>query len=156
MISRVVNLQELNSEINSESLGNKIIESFFKHYGSTCPIEFINEDMKVKEVQDTFNELSSYSWKFGRKTPDFKNHFETRFSWGILDIHVDSKDGKIAQVVIYSDCLFNGLVKELEKNLTGEDYTFEGVDRAIQACKTNLPDLSQQLDETGKWIKESL
>lgn len=154
-MSRVINLQDLNKDVNFDNLGDKITQSFFNHYQTTSPIEIISENVK-EHVKEDFYELSSENWKFGIQTPQFSHQFETRFDWGILDVHINSKDGKIDQVVIYSDTLFPDLIQELTQNLTGVDYSFKGISQAISKTKLKLPELSTQLDETEKWMKESL
>lgn len=100
--------------------------------------------------------MSSDNWKFGTQTPQFTHQFETRFEWGILDVHINSKNGKIDQIVIYSDTLFPDLIQELMNNLKGSDYSFSGISQAIVKTKTKLPELSTQLEETEKWMKDSL
>jgi lipoate-protein ligase A len=154
--SRVVNLKELNKSINFNTLGEAIVKSFFEMHGETCPIEEVKVDEYKPLVQHEFGELSSQEWIFGRKTPDFKHRFETRLDWGMIDVHIDSKNGKIAEIVVYSDSLFPNLITELMKLLTGVDYTIAGVERALIEARNRFPSMIPQIDSFEKWFLTSL
>jgi lipoate---protein ligase len=62
--------------------------------------------------------LSSKEWIYG-ENPKFKIQLENRFEWGIMDVNINSENGKIVDIVIYSDSLVPDLISELMNKLKG-------------------------------------
>ena len=95
--ARVANLVEFNASINHETLSAAIIEAFCeyyrdKDYGDTAPVEELDEASLVKQptLNNYYQQMADWDWRFG-KTPEFSHHIETRFDWGIIDLHLDVK-----------------------------------------------------------------
>jgi lipoate-protein ligase A len=152
----------MDSSINFNSLSNKIINSFFQNYQKDCKIEYLNENSyqnneKIsKELKLEYDLLCSKEWIYGEKTPEFKHQIENRFEWGIMDVNINSKNGKIHDIVIYSDSLFPDLILEISKNLKGKNYSFEGVKEALNETKEKFKENESQINEFEKWLLNSL
>jgi len=154
--SRVCNLKTISSEINHDSLNETIISEFCKMYDcdrNTVTIEHVNETYfkDNSEWVNFYNQLSDKEWNYGM-TPDFTNNIETRFDWGMVDLHIDYKNGKIAKVKMFSDTLFPVLVEAIEEGLTNQDFSREGIKTFEQwLTETKIPSIPN-LDDASKTI----
>jgi len=160
--SRVVNLHTLNAAITHDSLCNALIKEFFSYYGNTCEIEQLNRDELNKQplLRETYEQLKDWNWRFG-ETPAFEHNLETRFDWGIMDIYINSIDGKITEVKVFSDTLYPVLCDELKTVLEGATYDKPGFTQALQNLKTRLensaqPEIAPFADDIRKWIVEAI
>lgn len=148
--ARVANLVEFNSHINHDNLCSAIIEEFFKHYQAVCPIEVLdNEFLKnIPELNKYYQELSDWNWRFG-KTPVFSHHLEERLSWGLMDLHLEVKQGVIEEVQLYSDALYPELINEIKNKLKGTSYRQEDLlNKFANEC--------QELVEFSVWLAQRL
>lgn len=154
---RVTNLQDVNSGITHDVLCERIIEEFFSHYGVRCEVEHLDyETIKtVSALQGHYEKLKDWNWRFG-ETPKFTHFMEERFSFGGFEIHLDSHKGLITESKIYSDSLHPEMVEFLTGALKGKVYAPEGVEEAILETKTELPMISEYLDEICLWMKEQV
>lgn len=156
--ARVVNLQELNPQISHETLSEAIVQQFFKHYNADCQVENLDvETLKsTPSLNSYFNLMADWDWRFG-KSPDFSYNFETRFDWGIMDIHINVADGKIRDAKVFSDTLFPQLVDEVEKHLKNTLFTKQGIEEAMGKVKAHFvaqqqPDIAKCVTELTPWI----
>ena len=56
-------------------------------------------------------------WNWRLQTPQFSHHVETRFDWGIIDLHMDVQQAVITDAVIFSDALNVELIDLLKETL---------------------------------------
>mmetsp|Transcript_48400 Transcript_48400/g.96933 ORF Transcript_48400/g.96933 Transcript_48400/m.96933 type:complete len:143 (-) Transcript_48400:197-625(-) len=115
-------------------------------------------------IQKVVEEMKDDKWRFG-ETPAFSHHLESRFEspspWGTIDVHIDSKKGKIQQAKVFSDSLYPNLIDSLAKALSsGVNYDAAGIDRAIAVllddARGSVPDLDAHTADLGKWLKSAL
>ena len=68
--------------------------------------EILTPDSMKNEtsLQESIENLKSYDWIYG-KSPEMSNNLETRFNWGIIDLHFNVKEGKFTEVKLFSDSL---------------------------------------------------
>eukprot|EP01117_Protostelium_nocturnum_P016799 TRINITY_DN6720_c0_g2_i1.p1 TRINITY_DN6720_c0_g2~~TRINITY_DN6720_c0_g2_i1.p1 ORF type:complete len:374 (-),score=118.26 TRINITY_DN6720_c0_g2_i1:162-1262(-) len=157
--ARVSNLHDLNPKITHNSLSDALIKQFQKHYGSDCPIEYLDTELLRGEplLNKTFETLNDWDWRYGT-TPHFEHNVEKRFDWGLFDIYFTSKGGRISEAKVFSDCLIPSLVDELQKNLLGVTYDSEGIQLAIGKTKQSLlpsnPECENYLNQLEKWLVE--
>ncbi|UNK05469.2 lipoate--protein ligase [Psychrobacter raelei] len=148
--SRVANLVEFNDSITHESLSQAIIEAFCDYYGKTVEIEELDEDSLKQEphLNRYYEQMADWDWRFG-KTPQFNHHIETRFEWGIIDLHLEVAQAIMTEVVIFSDALNVELIEALKQALTGAKYT-------VDAVTSRLNDLKQQpaAGSESSWITQ--
>lgn len=156
--SRVANLVEFNEDINHETLSDAIIEAFCEYYqdtdhDDTTPVEELDRDTLAKEpsLNAYYEQMADWDWRFG-KTPEFTHHVETRFDWGIIDLHLDVKQAVIREVVIFSDALNIELIDLLKETLTGLKYNNGEIKDALADLANSQPELSAQVSDFGKWL----
>lgn len=115
--SRVVNLCELAPEITPAGMRQALIASFEAVYGSK--VEYIDESVLDK---DEWIKLAAHygsrQWSLGRLS-DFNRQFQTRLSFGEIELQITVSDGVIRDAVMYSDALNADWVEAVSKILLG-------------------------------------
>ncbi len=123
--SRVVNLTELDPAITIASVKKAMAAAFEKVYGLTA--ERLEDSMlDMAAIEALYRRNASWEWNFGQKLP-FTTEFETRFSWGGVQICLQVESGIIHQAKVYSDAMDWTVSSSLEKALTGCAYRREDV-----------------------------
>ena len=151
--SRVANLVEFNADITHEILSDAIIEAFCDYYGQTAQVEALDETSLAKQptLNRYYQQMSDWDWRFG-KTPQFSHHVETRFDWGIIDLHMDVKQAVISDVVIFSDALNVELIDLLKETLTGVKYNKDDIKAKLDELGKAYPELATQIDDVSTWL----
>ena len=151
--ARVANLVEFNDAINHETLSEAIIEAFCEYYGETAPVEQLDEASLAKQpaLNAYYQQMADWDWRFG-KTPEFSHHIETRFDWGMMDVHMDIKQAVIAEVVIFSDALNIELIDLLKETLTGVKYNKHEIQDALAELAKAQPELETQVNDFEGWL----
>nr|WP_299037047.1 lipoate--protein ligase [uncultured Psychrobacter sp.] len=156
--SRVANLVEFNEDINHETLSDAIIEAFCEYYqdtdyDDTTPVEELDRDTLAKEpsLNAYYEQMADWNWRFG-KTPQFSHHVETRFDWGIIDLHMDVKQAVINDVVIFSDALNVDLIDLLKQTLTGTKYNRSEVKAKLAELAQAHDELAAQVGDMSEWL----
>lgn len=151
--ARVANLTEFNEDINHETLSKAIIEAFCEYHGDTAPIEELDEASLAKQptLNKYYQQMADWDWRFG-KTPEFTHHIETRFDWGIIDLHLDVKHAVIAEVVIFSDALNVELIDLLKATLTDVKYDKHEIKAKFDDLSKAHVELAAQIDNVSGWL----
>ena len=151
--ARVANLVEFNDAINHETLSEAIIEAFCEYYGETAPVEQLDEASLAQQpaLNAYYQQIADWDWRFG-KTPEFSHHIETRFDWGIMDVHMDVRQAVIAEVVIFSDALNIELIDLLKETLTGVKYNKHEIQGVLAELAKVQPELATQVSNFEGWL----
>ena len=151
--SRVANLVEFNDSITHESLSQAIIDAFCEYYGETVDVEELDEASLKNEphLNKYYEQMADWNWRFG-KTPAFSHHIETRFDWGIIDLHSDVEQALIKDVVIFSDALNVELIEALKAALIGTRYTLDSVQSTLDNLKQAQPEVAEQVTDFQAWL----
>lgn len=148
--ARVANLVEFNPEVNHESLSQAIIQEFFAYYKTECPIEVLDHEYlkTIPELHQYYEQLSDWNWRFG-KTPEFSHHLEERLSWGLIDLHLEVKNGYIQEAQLYSDALYPDLIENIKAKLKGIPYHKDVIlNKFVGEC--------QELVEFSNWLAQKV
>ncbi|WP_019672046.1 lipoate--protein ligase [Psychrobacter lutiphocae] len=151
--SRVANLVEFNDSITHDSLSQAIIEAFCEYYGQSVEVEELDEASLKQQphLNKYYEQMADWDWRFG-KTPQFSHHIETRFDWGIIDLHLDVQHAIIQEVVIFSDALNVDLIDALRQALVDTKYTIEDVKAKLEILKNQQPELASQVSDFEQWL----
>ena len=151
--ARVANLVDFNEAINHETLSDAIIEAFCEYHGETAQVEQLDEASLAKQptLNAYYQQMPDWDWRFG-KTPEFTHHIETRFDWGMMDVHMDVKPAMITEVVIFSDALNVDLIELLKKTLTGVKYNKPEIKNKLDELAKVLPELAMQVNDFEEWL----
>ncbi len=151
--ARVANLVEFNADINHEDLSEAIIEAFCEYYGDTALVEELDEASLAKQptLNKYYQQMADWDWRFG-KTPEFSHHIETRFDWGIIDLHLDVKQAVISEVVIFSDALNVELIDLLKETLSRVKYNKIDIRTKLDELSKVHLELAAHIDDVSKWL----
>ena len=154
--ARVANLTEFNENINHEVLSDAIIEAFCEYYGqkvADVTVEELDEATLAQEphLNKFYQQMADWDWRFG-KTPEFSHHLETRFDWGLIDLHLDVKQAVIEDVVIFSDALNVELIDTLKEALTGVKYNKEAISTKLAALSEAQTEMASQVADFSAWL----
>lgn len=151
--SRVANLVEFNADINHEVLSEAIIEAFCEYYDDTAPVKELDEASLAKQpaLDKYYQQMVDWDWRFG-KTPQFNHHIETRFDWGIIDLHMDVQQAVITEVVIFSDALNVELIELLKETLTDIKYNRNEVKAKLGKLAKAHAELAAQVSDVSEWL----
>lgn len=183
VVSRVVNLQELNTAISHQTLCEHLIAQFRAHYMSECQVTnwldvvgcpVLLTRCKVEEInlktleaipswKKYYDELRDWNWRFG-KTPQFSHNFETKFDWGLMDVYLESEKNMIKSCKLFSDTLYPIVIEKFQEHLIGQRYSPEGILAAAKLVKDDMisaaiPDVQiviKHVEELAAWIAHSL
>jgi len=151
--ARVANLVDFNETINHESLSDAIIEAFCEYHEETAQVEQLDEASLAKQptLNAYYQQMADWDWRFG-KTPEFTHHIETRFDWGMMDVHMDVKQAMITEVVIFSDALNIELIDLLKNTLTGVKYNKHEIKDKLDDLTKAQPELASQVGDFEQWL----
>ncbi|GAF55254.1 LOW QUALITY PROTEIN: lipoate-protein ligase A [Psychrobacter sp. JCM 18901] len=151
--ARVANLVDFNEAINHETLSDAIIEAFCEYHGESAQVEQLDEASLAKQptLNAYYQQMADWDCRFG-KTPEFTHHIETRFDWGMMDVHMDVKQAMITEVVIFSDALNVELIDLLKKTLTGVKYNKPEIKNKLDDLAIAQPELATQVSDFEKWL----
>lgn len=140
--ARVTNLVEVNPSVNHERICQAIIDSFCRHYGQTAAVEKLDEKElnQNAHLHNYYEMMSDWDWRFG-KTPQFTHHMETRFEWGIIDLHIDVNQAVINEVEIFSDALDVKLIEAIKNSLLNTVYHIGSISEKLE----------QLIAQNGQW-----
>ncbi len=129
--SRVVNLKELSPSLTVFSMKEYMTRAFSKVYGlPLTPLELSAEDME--RVFALKREYESWQFLFGTPLP-FTFQCEAQFAWGHIFLQLESKDGLINGVKVYSDSMDHGISVALEGALAGCRFDLFAMQKATDA-----------------------
>ncbi|UYW02493.1 lipoate--protein ligase [Flavobacterium agricola] len=124
--SRVANISEFLSEtITISEFKQKILTSIFKTSAINQIPEYhlTDEDWKkIYEIRE--NRYANWDWNYG-KSPISSSIFSKRFPSGVIDIHLNLKQGMIEDIKIYGDFFGIGEVSDIENMLRNKKYDRE-------------------------------
>ncbi|MBC7428029.1 MAG: lipoate--protein ligase [Bacteriovorax sp.] len=151
--ARVINLKDLNSDITHENFCANIIQEFFDYYGTTAPIEILDHEylQTIPALNEHFKKLSDWNWRFG-EAPQFNHQMSERFTWGIMEVHLDVHKAFVEKSQIFSDSLHPEMIEQLMASLNKIPYTKEAFQTAIKAVARDLPMIEDYLAEFEEWI----
>ncbi len=120
--SRVVNLRALNDKITTEDLCTKIIDAFREEYAFTGEIEEIGPHNVDPQVLKEAKAYQAWTWNYG-KAPSFDVTLEEKFPWGVFEMDLATKNGRIQEAAINTDCILKEDFQPLLKALKGVPLT---------------------------------
>ncbi len=146
--SRVCNLTEFCPDLTSKRAAEAIRTAFEAHYGMTAE-EYPLTPEEAAEIGVLREKRASFDWVMG-EAPAFDYAFEERFSFGMAQLCLSVKDGRIAKAALYTDALDTDLAETARNALTGEIFTPDNIRRIL--AETGVP----ALGELGEYAADNL
>lgn len=137
--SRVCNLTEYCPTLTVKGAAEAIRTAFEAYYGMPAE-EYPLTQQDAAEIGVLRNERASFNWVMG-EAPAFDYAFEERFSFGMAQLCLSVKDGRIAKAALYTDALDTDLAETARNALTGEIFTPDNIRRIL--AETGVPALGE-------------
>ncbi len=155
--ARVKNLVELKPELEHEAFSQALIAEFQAYYGGEAQLEQLDHGtlQAIPSLATYYDTLRSWDWIFG-KSPSFDHHMTERFSWGLVELHLNTQKGHIQEVKMYSDSLDADLGEEVARHLSGRPYSWQGVEEARLDHELAHPEKSSVLADLYSWSQSQL
>lgn len=152
--ARVMNLNEIAADLKHDTICAALMEEFFSQHGASSEIEILDPKQLggLEGLQETFERLSSWDWRFGH-APRFRQQLSEYLSWGMVDVFIDADHGRIERARVYSDSLHPDLIQDFETALPGQVYGRSGIAKAIEQVAARHPELARELAELETWLK---
>lgn len=145
--SRVVNLSALSDAITVETMKRALVEAFAKVYEGNVNAYQPDEEAK-EEINERKEFFGSKEWLLGNQK-NFVAQMETRFSWGEMQLQVETEAGIISGVTIFSDALEDTLPEQINVVLKGCPYEKEALLK-----RGNMEDV--RISEVISWIADEI
>ena len=147
--SRVSNLVEFNPSITGKDFIQAMAMSFTKHYSEA---EVVHLEGIPPAAAERAKEYEKWEWVYG-ESPHFSHHLETRFKWGIVDMHLDVMEGVVEKCKIFSDCLYPEFIESMERDVIKQRYGKEMIG-VIQEKALN--EFKEMAAEMGEWLSQTI
>lgn len=107
--------------------------------------EYNYSEEDLKEIDKLYNEkYSQESWNFG-SSPKYQYNKVSRFSWGVLELHMNVERGRISEITFYGSYFSKEESGKLAELLVGVEHNHEAIIDSIK--KTNLSDYFNNITE---------
>jgi len=164
VVSRVVNLQEINPDINHDKFCQAVQDAFIKKWSSEQNVTVNITDLKVKDLEqipklmEAYKASSTWEWRFG-ETPSFKNSMEKKFDWALVDFQFDVEKGVITRGQCFSDCLVPLYIDAINDILASGMITYDvpGIKNMCEQLREQFADdNANEMNQTlkGKYTSE--
>ena len=144
VVSRVMNLQELNPDIDHDSFCDAVETAFIRKYGATAINKktlTIEELEKIPKIMSIYNQSEDWQWRFG-DTPDFSNSLEKKFDWALVDVQFNVEKGIIVKGQCFSDCLVPPYIDAINEFLASGTipYSVNGIKQLCDQLRERFAD----------------
>lgn len=135
VVSRVINLSEVDSSIEAERVAAALIDSFESYYGSKHAVT-TDKDLDQGLLVEKLKFFEDKNWRYGDNIY-YDANVVARFDFGTADIRLKLKGNLIEAAKIYTDSLDCEEVAKKENLLLGADIYKgkKGVDDILEAFK---------------------
>ena len=144
--SRVVNLCDLVAGITPENMRRALVSSFEEVYGSE--VEYIDDSVfDPAEWERLTEHYVSRQWTLGRLS-EFNRQFQTRLSFGEIELQILVSDGVIRDATMYSDAMNADWVDAVAEILKGCSYSAAAIRKKLKVLgidKEQTKELSDYL-----------
>lgn len=141
--SRVVNLSELSSNVNVDSMTAALCRAFAEVYG----LEVAHKPMPDgAELESIRAEFASAEWKYNM-TPYFSHSIKGRFGWGGVTLELDVREGTVAECRVFSDALDSEYMTTIAPRFAGVRYSAEALCAQLPEDRAEAWDIRELLEK---------
>ncbi len=143
--SRVCNLTEIAPQLSVPIMISSLRQAFRKTYGDYT--EWRPQGHVEAEIETYRAKHSSWDWRIGQ-TPRFDLELDQRFSWGGVQLLLTQLEGKVEQVVLYTDGLDGDLPQAVQALLEGCPFDkAQMVARLNGVQNTQIHDIATMIEQ---------
>ena len=150
--SRVANLTEFVPGLDHDRFCDALVDVFRAHHRDPAPVELLDRsDLEaIPSLAAYYEQQSDWHWRFG-ETPDFAITLQTRFAWGLVDVHLDTGGGRITAARVFSDSLRPDMIDRVNEALVGVPYRGEDIAGRLLAATAGA-DYAADAEELARWL----
>lgn len=112
--SRVINLNELNPDLDTDTMKKHMITAFKDEFKKDVPIFDVEINHEIEELAKKY---AGHEFIYNSQPP-FTYCCENRFDWGNISINMNVSKGVINEVKIYTDSMDWSLAEDIKNSLT--------------------------------------
>ncbi|MDR0397546.1 MAG: lipoate--protein ligase [Oscillospiraceae bacterium] len=147
VVSRVINLRELNPSVTAESMRLALIDAFEEVYRARA--ERLSTDCLPADDWDALTaRYADPAWRLGEPKP-YTTRLAKRFGFGEIDLQLTVEAGVITRARVYSDAMDAEFAPALAESITGAAYSRLAIADRIETLSSQWPDESRLARE---WI----
>lgn len=125
--SRIINLSELSHGLTPHTMTEYMKRAFAKEY--LLPLSCCTEP-DPKKISELAADYSSWEYLYGKTFP-FSFEAKEKFSWGGVEIKLDTEKGIIRSVQVYTDAMDHLLSENVSAALSGVRFTESDIRKAL-------------------------
>ncbi|OBT14798.1 lipoate--protein ligase [Vibrio sp. UCD-FRSSP16_10] len=154
--SRVTNLNEINPDIDHQSVCDAISKAFCAHFDEVPEIEHISPDSlpDLPNFAEKFAKQKSWDWNYG-KTPQFSYSLDERFVWGGVELYFNVEKAHITEAKIFTDSLDPECLIYLSQQLQGTPYQADPIMACIDLVIAKFPANQDELEQVKEWLSQA-
>jgi len=150
--SRVANLSEWVPGLDHGKFCDALVAAFRDHHGEDAPVEMLDRSSLevIPGLAAYYEHQSDWKWRFG-ETPEFEITLQTRFDWGLVDVHLNTARGVVAAAKVFSDSLHPEMIDGVTDVLVGVPYRGEALADAVREV-TLERDYAREGGDMATWL----
>lgn len=129
--SRVVNLAELVPGLTCDRMAEEMAVAFGTVYGLKVE-ELSSDGLDGAKVEALRARNAGRDWLYGPRLP-LSFECEERFDWGSVQLQLQVESGVVVQAKVYSDAMDWDIAPELERVLTGSEFSQDALCARIRS-----------------------
>ncbi len=152
--SRVINLAHIKDDLTVDKMMQYMEEAFIEEYRpGGIEYERIDESRSLDHagLHTMAKRYSSREWRYGESLP-LNMLVEEKFDWGNFHLQMSVVKAVIDKVKIYTDALDINFFENLEKALTGREFSLASIKEEVK----NTPETEEIINVTGKSVKKDI
>lgn len=170
VVSRVINLQDLNKDINHDTFCQAVEDKFLEKYAQGKEINrrtlSVAELEQIPKLMEIYKRSEDWHWRFG-ETPQFSNSLEKKLDWALLDFQFNVEKGMIVEGRCFSDCLVPPYIEAINEILATKEisYDVKGIKNMCNKLRDMFSDdtanemnamLRKYTDELEAWLSSEI
>ncbi|MDR0624698.1 MAG: lipoate--protein ligase [Treponema sp.] len=137
---RIINLSEIRTDLSIPTLKKLLVAAFDEVYGfKSSSFDLRNINQAEKRLSALEARFKDPGWKYG-KNPPFRFETSGRFSWGGVEIRIDSSENRINEACIFSDAMDESFILALAACLKGAPFSRQGVEDVLRRAFAGSPE----------------
>jgi len=142
--SRVCNLRELCPGLTVETMLGALKTAYGNTFGEFT--EWVPSEQELAEMEGYYDRHRSWEWRLGM-TPVFDLELDTRFPWGGVQLLLTLKEGRVADLQVYSDSLDTAMPTLLRELLLGVQFGSAAMETALENSE------NAQIRDIAQWLR---
>lgn len=132
--SHVTNISShMEDKMTVDEFMKELYDYYLRLSDDAKPYQFTEKDTaEIQRLADS--KYSSWSWNYG-ESPAYSWTGSRKYDFGLVDVRMNIKDGKIIDIRIYGDFFGIRNIREMEEVLTGSLHRYDSVAEKLEGIE---------------------